>query len=383
MFLIQKGIPMRVWKEIKLDAVKNNVKNIRGLLKDGTRLLAVIKADAYGHGAVEVAKSLLFDGGADYFGVATYGEAEQLRRAGINTPVLILGAVFGDEYAELVKDNITLTVFDFDTAKKLSDTAKKLGKTAKIHIKIDTGMARIGFLPSEDAVEEIIKISKLDGIEIEGMFSHFAKADEADKMPTRVQFEKFMFIKNELLKRGIKIPICHICNSAGIIDFPEYHLDMVRSGIITYGYYPSDFVNKDALKLESAMSFKSRVVHIKTVEAGTSVSYGGTFTAKEKMKIATVSAGYADGYNRLLSNKADVIINGERCRVLGRVCMDQLMVDATHLKNINLGDEVILFGKSGNNTVTVEETAEIIGTINYEVLCSLSKRVPGVYIHGA
>lgn len=374
---------MRVWKEIKLDAVKNNVKNIRGLLKDGTRLLAVIKADAYGHGAVEVAKSLLFDGGADYFGVATYGEAEQLRRAGINTPVLILGAVFGDEYAELVKDNITLTVFDFDTAKKLSDTAKKLGKTAKIHIKIDTGMARIGFLPSEDAVEEIIKISKLDGIEIEGMFSHFAKADEADKMPTRVQFEKFMFIKNELLKKGIKIPICHICNSAGIIDFPEYHLDMVRSGIITYGYYPSDFVNKDALKLESAMSFKSRVVHIKTVEAGTNVSYGGTFTAKEKMKIATVSAGYADGYNRLLSNKADVIINGERCRVLGRVCMDQLMVDATHLKNINLGDEVILFGKSGNNTVTVEETAEIIGTINYEVLCSLSKRVPGVYIHGA
>lgn len=374
---------MRVWKEIKLDAVKNNVKNIRGLLKDGVRLLAVIKADAYGHGAVEVAKSLLFDGGADYFGVATYGEAEQLRRAGINTPVLILGAVFDDEYAELVKDDITLTVFDFDTAKKLSDTAKKLGKTAKIHIKIDTGMARIGFLPSEDAVEEIIKISKLDGIEIEGMFSHFAKADEADKMPTRVQFEKFMFIKNELLKRGIKIPICHICNSAGIIDFPEYHLDMVRSGIITYGCYPSDFVNKDALKLESAMSFKSRVVHIKTVEKGTSVSYGGTFTAKEKMKIATVSAGYADGYSRLLSNKADVIINGVRCRVLGRVCMDQLMIDATHLKNINLGDEVILFGKSGNNKVTVEETAEIMGTINYEVMCGLSRRVPGVYIHGA
>lgn len=374
---------MRVWKEIKLDAVKNNVKNIRGLLEDGVRLLAVIKADAYGHGAVEVAQSLLFDGGADYFGVATYGEAEQLRRAGINTPVLILGAVFDDEYAELVKDDITLTVFDFDTAKKLSDTAKKLGKTAKIHIKIDTGMARIGFLPSEDAVEEIIKISKLDGIEIEGMFSHFAKADEADKMPTRVQFEKFMFIKNELLKRGIKIPICHICNSAGIIDFPEYHLDMVRSGIITYGYYPSDFVNKDALKLESAMSFKSRVVHIKTVEKGTSVSYGGTFTAKEKMKIATVSAGYADGYSRLLSNKADVIINGVRCRVLGRVCMDQLMVDTTHLKNINLGDEVILFGKSGNNKVTVEETAEIMGTINYEVMCGLSRRVPGVYIHGA
>ena len=374
---------MRVWKEIKLDAVKNNVKNIRGLLKDGVRLLAVIKADAYGHGAVEVAQSLLFDGGADYFGIANNGEAEQLRRAGINTPVLILGAVFDDEYAELVKDDITLTVFDFDTAKKLSDTAKKLGKTAKIHIKIDTGMARIGFLPSEDAVEEIIKISKLDGIEIEGMFSHFAKADEADKMPTRVQFEKFMFIKNELLKRGIKIPICHICNSAGIIDFPEYHLDMVRSGIITYGYYPSDFVNKDALKLESAMSFKSRVVHIKTVEKGTSVSYGGTFTAKEKMKIATVSAGYADGYSRLLSNKADVIINGVRCRVLGRVCMDQLMVDATHLKNINLGDEVILFGKSGNNKVTVEETAEIMGTINYEVMCGLSRRVPGVYIHGA
>lgn len=374
---------MRVWKEIKLDAVKNNVKNIRALLKDGVRLLAVIKADAYGHGAVAVAKTLLFEGGADYFGVATYGEAEQLRRAGINTPILILGAVFDDEYAELVKDDITLTVFDFDTAKKLSDTAKKLGKTAKIHIKIDTGMARIGFLPSGDAVEEIVKISKLDGIEIEGMFSHFAKADEADKTPTRVQFERFMYIKNELLNKGIEIPVCHICNSAGIIDFPEYHLDMVRSGIITYGHYPSDFVNKGALKLESAMSFKSRVVHIKTVEKGTSVSYGGTYTAKDKMKIATVSAGYADGYNRLLSNKAYVVINGVRCRVLGRVCMDQLMVDITHLKNINLGDEVILFGKSGNNTVTVEETAEIIGTINYEVLCGLSRRVPGVYIHGA
>lgn len=374
---------MRVWKEIELDAVKNNVKNIRSLLNVGTRLLAVIKADAYGHGAVEVAKSLLFCGGADYFGVATYGEAEQLRSAGIKTPVLILGAVFDDEYAELVKDEITLTVFDFDTAKKLSDTAKKLGKTAKIHIKIDTGMARIGFLPSESAVEEIVKISKLDGIEIEGMFSHFAKADEADKLPTKKQFEKFMFIKNELLNRGIKIPICHICNSAGIIDFPEYHLDMVRSGIITYGHYPSEFVNKDKLVLQSAMSFKSRVVHVKTIEKGTSVSYGGTFTAKEKMKIATVSAGYADGYSRLLSNKADVIINGERCRVLGRVCMDQFMVDVTPLKNINLGDEVILFGKSGNNTVTVEETAEIIGTINYEVLCGLSRRVPGVYIHGA
>ena len=374
---------MRAWREINLDAIKNNVKNIRSLLNGKTRLLAVIKADAYGHGAVEVAKTLLFEGGADYFGVATYSEAEQLRRAGISAPILILGAVFDDEYENLVKDDITLTVFDFDTAKKLSDTAKKCGKTAKIHIKIDTGMARIGFLPGSEAVGEIEKISRLENIEIEGMFSHFAKADEKDKLPTRVQFEKFMSIRNELLKRDIKIPICHICNSAGIMEFPEYHLDMVRSGIITYGHYPSDFVDKTRLKLESAMTFKSRVVYIKTIEKGTEISYGGIFTADRKMRVATVATGYADGYNRLLSNRAYVLINGEKCRVLGRVCMDQLMADVTDLKNINLGDEVILFGKSGNNTVTVEKTAEIIGTINYEVLCSLSGRVPPIYIKGA
>lgn len=374
---------MRVWKEINLDNIKNNVKNIRKLLKDETKLLAVIKADAYGHGAVETARALLFDGGADYFGVATGSEAEEIRKEKINTPILILGAVFDDEYEKLIKDDVTLTVFDFNTAKKISDTANKVGKNAKIHIKIDTGMGRIGFLPNQDAVDEIVKISKLKNIEIEGMFSHFAKADEADKAPTDIQFEKFMFVKNALLKNGIKIPLCHICNSAGIMDFQKYHLDMVRSGIITYGHYPSDFVNKECLKLESAMTFKSRVVHIKTVEKGSSISYGGTFVSDKKMKVATVSAGYADGYSRLLSNKAYVLINGEKCKVLGRVCMDQFMVDATNLKNINLGDEVILFGKSGNNTVTVEETADIIGTINYELLCGVGRRVPRIYIHGA
>ena len=255
--------------------------------------------------------------------------------------------------------------------------------SAKIHIKIDTGMTRIGFCANDDSVKEIYKISKLDNIEIEGLFSHFSKADEDDKNPTHIQFEKFTNIKNKLIDVGVTIPISHICNSAGIIDFPEYQLDMVRSGIITYGHYPSECVNHKKINLTPAMTFKTLVANINQIDKGISVGYGGTFVADKKMKIATILAGYADGYSRFLSNKADVLINGERCRVVGRVCMDQTMVDVSKLKNINLGDEVILFGKSGNNIVTVEEVAKIIGTINYEVLCAVSKRVPRIYIRGA
>lgn len=373
---------MRTWSEVNLDAINENINNIRSILNKDTKVLAVVKADAYGHGADKVALSLAKNK-IDYFGVATSDEAMELRNIGINTPVLILGAIYNENISELIGNDITLTVFDYKTALNISNIAKKLNKIAKIHIKIDTGMTRIGFGATCDSVNEIYKISKLDNIEIEGMFSHFAKADEEDKNPTHTQFEKFMSIKNKLEEIKVQIPICHICNSAGIIDFPEYQLNMVRSGIITYGHYPSECVNHKKIKLTPAMTFKTLIANISQIEKGTSVGYGGTFTAEKSMKIATLLVGYADGYSRLLSNKADVLINGKRCRVLGRVCMDQTMVDVSDINNINLGDEVILFGKSGNNIVTVEEVAKAIGTINYEVLCAVSKRVPRIYIQGA
>ncbi|MBE7038110.1 MAG: alanine racemase [Ruminococcaceae bacterium] len=373
---------MRTWSEVNLDAINENINSIRSILNKDTKVLAVVKADAYGHGAAKVALSLVKNK-IDYLGVATSGEAMELRNIGIKTPILILGAIYNENIGELISNDITLTVFDYKTALNISNVAKKLNKIAKIHIKIDTGMTRIGFYPTDDSVKEICKISKLDSIEIEGMFSHFAKADEEDENPTHIQFEKFMNIKNKLEEMKVQIPICHICNSAGIIDFPEYQLNMVRSGIITYGHYPSECVNHKKIKLTPAMTFKTLVANINQIEKGTSVGYGGTFTAEKSMKIATLLVGYADGYSRLLSNKADVLINGERCSVVGRVCMDQTMVDVSKLKNINLGDEVILFGKSGNNIVTVEEVAKIIGTINYEILCAVSKRVPRIYIQGA
>ncbi len=370
---------MRTWSEVNLNAITQNINNVRSILNSNTKILAVVKADAYGHGADEVALALVKTN-VDYFGVATIEEAMDLRKIGIKTPILILGAIYNENIEEIIENDITSTVFDYKTAKSISSVAIKLGKKAKIHIKIDTGMTRIGFDVNKNSIDEISKISKLDNIEIEGLFSHFAKADEEDKNPTHKQFEKFMYVKNELVNMGINIPICHICNSAGIIDFPEYQLDMVRSGIITYGHYPSDCVNKEKIKLTPAMTFKTLVANIREVEKGTQIGYGGTFVAEKNTKIATVLAGYADGYSRFLSNKAEVLINGKRCRVAGRVCMDQTMVDVSHLKNINLGDEVILFGKSGNNIVTVEEVAQIIGTINYEVLCAVSKRVPRIYI---
>ena len=330
--------------------------------------MAIVKADAYGHGFFEVA-SALADNGADFFGVATVDEAIQLRNAGFSNPVLILGVIFRDDLEKIISNDIMPVVFGYRFAKSISDTAVRLNKKAKIHIKLDTGMSRIGYVCSgsdsrERILDSICEIAKLPNIEIDGIFSHFAKADETERDYTKIQFERFNDIVSELENRGVHIPIKHICNSAGIIQYPEYHMDMVRSGIITYGLAPSSDVSVEGLGFEPAMQLKSVVTNLKRIKIDTPVSYGGKYIASPGTRIATVAIGYADGYSRILSGKAQVLINGKKANVIGNICMDQMMVDVTEIEDIKIGDEVILFGKSGNNMITVESVAELMGTIN-------------------
>ena len=374
---------MRAWAEINLDNIAHNISCIRKRLKGETRLLAVIKADGYGHGYKEVAK-VAVENGADFFGVASADEAMQLRRSGFDTPILILGPVDDDEFVYVVDKNVAMTVFDINIAKRISTVAVALGKEAKIHIKIDTGMSRIGYMAVSDnreaMLDEIVEINNLPNLTIEGIFTHFAKADVPDSDFTKIQFERFIDVCDELKSRGVDIPIRHCCNSGGIVNFPEYHLDMVRSGIISYGYYPSEESFSEGLDLLPAMQLKSKVTDVKRVGAGIGVSYGGIYETEEPVDVATFGIGYADGYFRSLSNNAQVIVGGEIANVIGRVCMDQTMADVTHIKNIKIGDEVILFGTDGNNTITVDSVAARAGTINYEVLSVVGKRVPRVYI---
>lgn len=376
---------MRAWAEINLDNIAHNISCIRKNLSGSTKLLAVIKADGYGHGYKEVAK-VAVENGADFFGVASADEAMQLRRSGFSTPILILGPVDDDEFVYVVDNNIAITVFDAKVAERISSVAAALGKQADIHIKVDTGMSRIGYLAAGDRsqretiIDEIISISNLPNITVEGIFTHFAKADDPDSDFTAIQFERFISLCDELKSRGLEIPIRHCCNSGGIVNYPQYHLDMVRSGIITYGYYPSEETVSDKLELRPAMQLKSKVTDVKHIGAGVGVSYGGIYETAEPIDVATFGIGYADGYFRSLSNKAHVIVGGGMADVIGRVCMDQTMADVTHIKNIKIGDEVILFGTDGNNTITVDSVAALAGTINYEVLSVVGKRVPRVYI---
>ncbi|MBQ6999338.1 MAG: alanine racemase [Clostridia bacterium] len=374
---------MRAWAEINLDNIAHNISCIRKSLNPETKLLVVIKADGYGHGYKEVAK-VAVDNGADFFGVASADEAMQLRRNGFDTPILILGPVDDDEFVHVVDRDISITVFNVEIAKRISSIATALGKKARLHIKVDTGMSRIGYMAvgdnRDEMIDEIIAISKLPNISIDGIFTHFSKADDKESDFTQIQFERFIALCDELKQKGLDIPIRHCCNSGGIVNYPQYHLDMVRSGIITYGYYPSEQTNTEELELLPAMQLKSKVTDVKRVGAGIDVSYGGTYTTEAPIDIATFGIGYADGYFRSLSNKAEVIVGGCMAKVIGRVCMDQTMADVTEIKNIKIGDEVILFGTDGNNTITVDSVAALAGTINYEVLSVVGKRVPRVYI---
>lgn len=367
----------RVSAEIDTSALLHNISQVRKKVGKNVKIMPVIKANAYGHGAAEVAHVLEND--ADFFAVAVVEEAAELRNIGIKKPIIILSYVSPKLYPEVIENDVTLTIFGTETARILSEEAKRAGKISKIHIAVDTGMNRIGFYCSDEAAENIKEISKMPNLFIEGIFSHFATADEVNKEFSVKQKNKFMGFCNKLENEGIKIPIKHICNSAAVMDFDDCYFDMVRSGIITYGLYPSDEVNKKALDLMPALSLKSHVSFIKTVKKGEGISYGQTYIADRDMPVATIPVGYADGYPRLLSNKGRVLINGRFAPILGRVCMDQMMVDISHIKNVSVEDIVTLIGRDGNEVITCEEIASLAQTINYEVICSIGKRVPRIY----
>lgn len=369
----------RTWAEINLDALAFNMRNIRKITNKDTMIMAVIKADAYGHGVTECAKTLL-ENGADRFAVATLNEAMEVRKTFADIPVLILGSSVESEAEDIIKNNITPNVYTYDFAKTLSEKAVELERIVKIHIKLDTGMSRIGFVitdgKNEAVIEEIKKIAALPNVVIEGIFSHFSTSDESDETYTRMQFERFMNVYNSLKESGIEIPIKHICNSAAIMMYPEYHLDMVRPGIILYGMYPSDEVDKTRLELKYVMSLKSSVTYVKEIEDRRGVSYGKEYIADGMAKIATVPIGYADGYTRLLAKKARIAVNGELYPIAGRICMDQCMIDVASGNNIKRGDEALIFG---DGAVTADDLADWLGTINYEITCMVSRRIPRVY----
>ena len=368
---------IRVGAYINVDAFRHNLMQIKNKLPSDTLVMPVIKADAYGHGvefAVKGTNEL-----ADYYAVAIIEEAVTLRECGVKKPIMILGHTAPCDFLKAIENDITVTVFSFDTAQKLSQSCKKAGKTAKVHIAVDTGMSRIGFKCTENSVEQIKKITELPNIITEGLFSHFASADEKEKDFAHTQLQRFDSFVKLLEAENIFIPIKHISNSAAIMDLPESIRTMARPGIILYGLYPSDEVKKEQLKLKPVMELISRVACVKEIEEGDCVGYGCTFRAEKKMKIATIPVGYADGYPRILSNKGRVIINNEYAPIIGRVCMDQFMVDVTHIESVNELDKVILIGQQGDKAVTAEEVASLAGTINYEVTCGISKRVPRIY----
>lgn len=368
---------MRTWCDVSLDNLEYNVDQIKSKLSDNTKLCGVVKANAYGHGVEEIASNLIKQG-VDYLAVAFIDEAVELRLRGFTHPILILGNTPKDTAEEVLEYNITASVYNMETAEILSAEAVKRGKTSKIHIKIDTGMSRIGFAPNEQSIDEIFSVSKLPNIEIEGIFTHFACSDSDDGTMTEKQFEKFMYVVSELESRGLSIPIKHCCNSAAIIKYPEMHLDMVRAGIILYGMYPSD-IDYD-IDLKPLMTFKTSVTNVKMMQPGETISYGATYRVEKPMKVATIAVGYADGYSRLLSNCGKVLVNGQFANILGRICMDQCMIDVTNVNNISIGDEVILFGADENENLPVEELAVKLGTINYELPCIINNRVPRCYI---
>lgn len=373
----------RTWAEVNLDAIAHNIREIRKIVSKDSKIMAVVKADAYGHGFLEVTRTLL-ENGADRLAVAVLQEGKQLRSRGVTVPILILGASGEETVEDLINFDITPSVFTYEFAKALSYEAEKKEKITKIHIKIDTGMSRIGFLAgdnNEEIVGEILKISKLPYIEIEGIFSHFAASDEFDKSYTLMQYKRFTDVCDKLKERGLDIPIKHICNSAGIMMYPEMHLDMVRPGVILYGMYPSDEVDRSKLNLIPAMTLKSTVTHVKTVEAGRGVSYGREYITDGVTKIATVPIGYADGYLRKLAKEGKMIVNNVKVPVIGRICMDQCMIDVTNVNNIDRGDEVIIFGCSceGSENVSIDDLAAWLETINYEVACVIGKRIPRIY----
>lgn len=369
----------RVVAEIDIDAITHNYRQIKKSIPSYTEIMAVVKADAYGHGAIKIAQTLQEEG-VDYLAVAIAAEGAQLREEGIKIPILVLGYTPASSVGILIKNDLTQTIFSYEMAKYISYEASKLGKKIKIHIKIDTGMGRIGFLPHPTSIEEIIEINKLPNIELEGIYTHFSSADEEDQTYTKKQNSIFNGFLKELGEVGIDAPIIHAANSAAIIMHKYTHANMVRLGISLYGHYPSEVAKSYAIGLLPSMSLKSQIVHVKKVPKGEKIGYNRKHTTDQTTKIATIPIGYADGYSRGLSNKGRVLIRGEYAPIVGNICMDQFMVDVTHINYVAVGDEVVLFGKQNSKEITVEEIADILNTISYEVICMIGKRIPRKYV---
>ena len=369
----------RVYATVNLDAVASNMKSMRENLPASTLIMGSVKADGYGHGSVPIAKTIepyVFG-----YAVAPIDDGIILRRHGINKTILILGVTHESQYEELLRYDIRTAMFQYEKAKKLSDLAVKQGKKAVVHLALDTGMSRIGMKADREHAKEAASIAALEGIEVEGLFTHFARADETDKSAYEEQYRRYKEFLGYLEELGVQIPIRHCSNSAGIVESLESnHMDMVRAGIAIYGMYPSDEVDHNSVKLTPAMEIKSCITYIKEIGAGTAVSYGGTFVADHTMKVATIPVGYGDGYVRSLSGKGDVLIRGKRAAILGRICMDQFMVDVTDIPDVQEDDEVTLLGKDGSECITMEELAEKSGGFHYEMVCDIGKRIPRVYL---
>ena len=368
----------RVWAEINLDNILDNLNAMRSNIPQDTKIMAVVKTDAYGHGAVEIAKVLEK---VDYifgYAAATVDEAMELRENGIKKPILILGYTFSESYEEMILNDIRPTIFRYDMAKAFSDTAVRLNKVAPVHIKIDTGMGRIGFQVDRESVECIQKISQLPNLTFEGIFTHFSRSDEADKTWAREQLELFRQMIRALEDVGVTFPIHHAANSAAILEFPEADFEMVRAGITMYGLWPSEEMDH-SFDLKPALSLYSRIVHIKELPAGLPISYGGTFVTEDDLPVATIPVGYGDGYSRGLSNCGYVLIHGKKAPILGRVCMDQLMVDITSIPEAKMLDKVTLVGRDQDREITLEELGDLSGRFNYEFACDLGNRIPRIY----
>ena len=377
---MKNGSCSRVCAEISLSNMEHNLDEIRRLLAPGAKTVCVIKADGYGHGAIPMARRM--EGREEIWGyaVACPQEAIALREAGMQKPILILGFVFPEDIREMIRLDVRLAVFSMEAATHISGEAVRLGKTAHVHIKLDTGMSRIGFPCTQNAADTIREIGALPNLEIEGVFTHFARSDETDKTFAHKQAVRYDDMISQVYPESDGRPLCHIANSAAIIDLPEYHKDMVRAGIILYGLWPSDEIDQNKIDLRPMMALKSHIVRVRNLPAGETVSYGGTWEAKTDTRIATIPVGYADGYPRALSNKGFVLIHGKRAPIRGRVCMDMFMVDVSEIPDAAVGDEAVLLGTQGTECITMEELGALSGRFNYEFACDISKRVPRIYI---
>lgn len=368
----------RTFAEINLNNILWNINELKKCISPSVKVMFIIKADGYGHGAVPIMQFL--EDNVDAYGVATIDEAIELREHGCSKMILILGYTPKNCLKYVVKYDISQAIFDYDSAKVLSEEACKQNKTARIHIKLDTGMGRIGFVPGKESIDTIKAIKELPYITLEGCFTHFSKADEKELDYTREQFDKYISFTSELKEAGVEFDIRHVCNSAAVMQFSQAELDMVRFGVASYGLYPSEDIEKDKVMLIPAMSWKSMITHVKKVPAGSRISYGGTYIAETERTIATVSVGYADGYPRALSGCGRVLLHGKSAPIVGRVCMDQFMIDVTDIPNVKVEDNVTLIGREGNECITVEELSEPGNSFNYEFVCDVGNRVTRKYV---